>query len=252
MTLDGLKALREPFAVEHVGKLPRVTCKDCSDKRVECKKHQRAKCGTCDAFISTAHIHLDFVGHAEVTDRLLTVDPAWSWEPVAFDDRGLPAVVPSAGGRELILWGRLTVLGVTRLGCGSVASDSFDAEKQLIGDFIRNAAMRFGVALDLWSKTELESADGDEEPGTAPRSRAKAAPKAASAAPQPAPSHPGSAEPKRNPWAEAIHIEATRLKVDADVLDGILLDITGGTSANGVTRGNKEQVLAALRDEAST
>ena len=29
--------------------------------------------------------------------------------------------------------------------------------KERIGDAIRNAAMRFGVALDLWSKEELES-----------------------------------------------------------------------------------------------
>jgi hypothetical protein len=29
--------------------------------------------------------------------------------------------------------------------------------KERIGDAIRNAAMRFGIALDLWSKEELES-----------------------------------------------------------------------------------------------
>lgn len=153
---EALALLREPFKPESVGKLPRVTCKDCSDRSKTCSKHQKSKCNECGNFISTAHIHLDYVGHAEVTDRLLTVDPGWSWEPCAFNDLGLPVVGKGAGG-ESILWIRLTICGVTRLGVGSVAPNAFDSEKQLIGDAIRNAAMRFGVALDLWAKEELES-----------------------------------------------------------------------------------------------
>lgn len=90
---------------------------------------------------------LDYVGHAAVTDRLLTVDPAWNWEPLAVDEAGLP-LYDKAGG----LWIKLTVLGVTRLGYG----DGPDP-KQRIGDALRNAAMRFGVALDLWTRDELES-----------------------------------------------------------------------------------------------
>lgn len=90
---------------------------------------------------------LDFVGHAAVTDRLLTVDPNWTWEPLALDAHGLPAL-----DNEGNLWIRLTVDGVTRLGVG----DGRNA-KERIGDALRNAAMRFGVALSLWSKDELES-----------------------------------------------------------------------------------------------
>lgn len=82
-----------------------------------------------------------------VTDRLNTVDPTWTWEPVALNEQGLPAY-DQAGG----LWIRLTVGGVTRLGYG----DGPDP-KQRIGEAISNAAMRFGVALDLWRKDELES-----------------------------------------------------------------------------------------------
>jgi len=100
-------------------------------------------------------VDLHYVGHAAVTDRLLAVDPSWTWEPVALDERGLP----STDGRNL--WIRLTVCGVTRLGVGDGASI-----KEAIGDAIRNAAMRFGVALDLWSKEELEQAQ-DPQPAPA-------------------------------------------------------------------------------------
>src|SRR4051794_28888247 len=151
---NGLARLREKFPPEVIGKLPRVTCPACRDKSKTCQAHTKSKCSVCGNYITSAHIHLDYVGHAEMTDRLLSVDPAWSWEPVAFDERGLPATAKGAGG-ELVLWIRLTVCGVTRLGVGSVPSGSFDSEKQLIGDALRNAAMRFGVALDLWAKEEL-------------------------------------------------------------------------------------------------
>jgi len=120
-----LEKLREPFKEEAVGKLP------ATEKRP---------------------IELDYVGHAAVTDRLLTVDPFWHWEPLALDDRGLPAYDQYNG-----LWIKLTICGVTRLGYG----DGPDP-KQRIGDAIRNAGMRFGIALYLWGKDELESLVGNE------------------------------------------------------------------------------------------
>ena len=115
MTADKATALRRPFPPESVGKLP--------------------KGGQM----------LDFVGHAAVTDRLLAVDPEWTWEPFALDANGLPSVTASGN-----LWIRLTVCGVTRIGVG----DGKNA-KECIGDAIRNAAMRFGVGLDLWAKENL-------------------------------------------------------------------------------------------------
>ena len=74
------------------------------------------------------------------------------------------------------LWIKLTVLGVTRIGVGTVEGGKFEVEKQLIGDAIRNAAMRFGVALDLWSKEDLsrpeesthEAQQSDQSPSTVP------------------------------------------------------------------------------------
>ena len=114
------------------------------------KDSPKAKCPTCNGFHGMPAAHLDYVGHAAVTDRLLSVDPEWSWEPFALDPNGLPAL--DARGN---LWIRLTVCGVTRPGVG----DGFSL-KEVIGDAIRNAAMRFGVALDLWGKEELEQAHG--------------------------------------------------------------------------------------------
>lgn len=94
---------------------------------------------------------LAYLNHAVITARLLEVDPSWTWEPVAYDERGLPAVDEKGG-----LWIRLTVCGVTRLGYGEPqGSDYFDRVKGSISNAIRVAAMRFGVGLDLWSKEEI-------------------------------------------------------------------------------------------------
>ena len=90
---------------------------------------------------------------ADVTERLLTIDPFWQWEPFALDEQGLPALDTDDLGHPIGMWIRLTILGVTRPGYGSCPSRQSDAVKVLIGDAIRNAAMRFGVALDLWRWT---------------------------------------------------------------------------------------------------
>jgi hypothetical protein len=111
-------ALRAPFAKEQIQKLP------------------------------TGGLQLDYVSHAWVTDRLLQVDPLWTWKPLAFTDAGLPAFDSNGG-----LWIELTICGVTRYGYGEPQGrDKFDMTKGAIGNAIRNAAMRFGVALDLWAK----------------------------------------------------------------------------------------------------
>ena len=132
MTPENAAALRKPFPRSAIGQLPKGGAK------------------------------LDYVGHAATTDRLLAVDPEWSWEPFAVDDDGLPKFSAGKG-----LWIKLTVCGVTRPGFGDGTS-----VKECIGDAIRNAAMRFGVALDLWGKEELEQANGPtyvpSTPATAP------------------------------------------------------------------------------------
>jgi hypothetical protein len=103
---------------------------------------------------------LAYVGHAALTDRLLDVDPAWTWEPLTLDERGLPALDEVGG-----MWIKLTICGVTRLGYGDAgAKKGGDAMKERIGDALRNAAMRFGAALDLWHKGDLHGEPPEPEP----------------------------------------------------------------------------------------
>ena len=121
--MEQLAKLRVPFPPEQIGKLPK------------------------------GGATLDFVGHGFLTARLLDVDPMWNWEPLAFDDRGLPLVDEHGG-----LWIKLTVCGVTRLGYGDAGGRKGpNAIKEAIGDALRNAGMRFGAALDLWSKGDPDA-----------------------------------------------------------------------------------------------
>jgi hypothetical protein len=146
MDAEAIKALRKAFDKKTVGKLPKPYKKD----------SPKGQCAECGGYHGLPALHLDYVGHAAVTDRLLSVDPEWNWRPMATTPEGVP--MPDSQGN---LWIWLTVRGVTRPGVGDGNS-----MKERIGDAIRNAAMRFGVALDLWSKEELESAH--TEPTAAP------------------------------------------------------------------------------------
>jgi hypothetical protein len=101
-----------------------------------------------------AGMQLDFVGHADVTKMLIEIDPEWTWEPTAFDSNGLPAYRVENGMAHMAGW--LTVQGVRRLGIGSVMHNKPDLLKELISDFIRNSAMRFGICLALWTKQEWD------------------------------------------------------------------------------------------------
>lgn len=164
MTPETANKLRAPFEPKQIGHIPKVTCQDCSAKK--CTKHKPKNCGTCKAYLGN-HIHIDYVGHADTTDRLLAVDPGWNWEPLGFSGDGLPAMDGNGG-----MWIKLTVAGVTRLGYGHAGQKrGGDAVKEIIGDAIRNAAMRFGVALDLWRKESPEPVTAapreDDEPDEA-------------------------------------------------------------------------------------
>lgn len=118
--VEGLKKLREPFPANQVGKLPK------------------------------GGMMLDFVGHGWLTQRLLDVDPTWNWEPFSLDENGLPKLDDHGG-----LWIKLTVCGVTRIGYGEGKGP--EAVKIAIGDALRNAGMRFGLALDLWCKGDPDA-----------------------------------------------------------------------------------------------
>lgn len=141
--------MRTPFPAHQISKLPKPTKAQTDAVKADYKAGIR--CEICGTWHHPRVVHLDYVGHAALTDRLLDVDPAWSWEPVAFGPDGLPAMDRIGG-----LWIRLTINGVTRLGYGDAdGKTGGNAIKEAIGDALRNAAMRFGAALDLWHKGDL-------------------------------------------------------------------------------------------------
>lgn len=149
--------MRTQFPTHQISKLPKPTKAQTESVRANFKAGIR--CTICGAWHHPDVIHLDYVGHAALTDRLLTVDPSWNWEPFALDEKGLPALDESGG-----MWIRLTVLGVTRPGYGDAQGKTGgDAMKERIGDALRNAAMRFGAALDLWHKGDLHLEDASDE-----------------------------------------------------------------------------------------
>lgn len=177
MNAEQAKKLREPFKPEQIGKLPKPTKKD----------NPKGRCNECGGYHGLPAVHLDYVGHAATTDRLIQVDPSWSWEPMAYGPNGEPLM--TNGG----MWIKLTIAGVTRPGFGDGASP-----KEIIGDAIRNAAMRFGVALDLWAKEDLH-ASGDEPKAdhpadTAPLPDTAAVPPASEDEPASSPDDPVSFE----------------------------------------------------------
>jgi hypothetical protein len=288
-TATGQPELRTPFAAEQVGKLPRVTCPECSDRRLRCDKHEKAKCDVCQAWVSTKHIHIDYVGHADVTSRLLDVDPEWSWDPKATEpDKDALAAAVASGNPEVVkmvienappkfdlddrgnpvgFWIRLTVGGVTRPGYGSVPSGQPDAVKVLIGDALRNAAMRFGVALELWAKGDR--ADPAAENATASAGRAEhrrngndrqAALNALDSAPPPAPQNarPAAAPPPPpppprlepgDPWAAKI--DAIHTVEDADNAERELKEQYDASEQTDADKARTSQVLHWIRVKAA-
>jgi hypothetical protein len=155
-TLGQLVRLRAAFPADQINKLPKPKKKDA----------EKGSCKECGGWHGLPAVHIDYVGHAELTSRLLDVDPWWNWEPAAWTEDGEPKI--NVRGNTARMWIKLTVAGVTRLGVGTCSANKDDVEKELIGDALRNAAMRFGAALDLWSKSERHRDDSD---GSAPKQK---------------------------------------------------------------------------------
>ena len=115
----GLALMRAPFPEHQISKLPKPLKKDAP----------KGKCNECGGWHGLPAVHLDYVGHAALTARLLDADAAWSWEPMSVDAAGLPALDRDGG-----MWIRLTVCGVSRLGYGDAQGKSGgDAMKERIG-----------------------------------------------------------------------------------------------------------------------
>lgn len=146
-----LDKLLVPFKDDEIEVRPGVDCRACeaSTQIGVCKQHHLVVCSTCGQTITEAHTDLSYVGHADITARLLKVDPLWNWTPVATDPQGRPLLDEYGG-----MWINLTVAGVTRLGYGDAGGKApgATATKEVIGDALRNAGMRFGMALELWAR----------------------------------------------------------------------------------------------------
>lgn len=150
---NGLALLRAPFEGSAISQLPKPTRKDAP----------KGNCTECGGYHGLPAVHLDYVGHAALTDRFLDIDIRWTWKPLARDEFGLPLFDKNGG-----LWITLTILGVTRLGYGDApGKNGGNAVKEAIGDALRNAGMRFGAALDLWHKGDLHAAKAELQPPTA-------------------------------------------------------------------------------------
>jgi hypothetical protein len=199
VTAAELKKLREPFKPEQIGKLPKPTKKD----------NPRGKCDFCGGFHGLPAIHLDYVGHAAVTDRLLSVDPDYEFGPV-FDATGLPVI----RGAEMLH--SLTVCGATRFEWGEGPN-----MKEISSDAIRRCAMRFGVALDLWAK---ETLPGSVDEVAAPRPESPSA------------GRRSSSKPKGTAWADKTQAQrdllktAQDLKIDEDLRHRLIRRITEGAT----------------------
>jgi len=160
--------MRTPFEDKYISKLPKGT-----KAQNECKYEEKKYCNVCGGFHHPKIKHLDYVGHAALTDRMLKVDLCWNWSPLALSVDGTP-LIDSNGG----MWIELTILNMTRLGYGDAQGKTGgNAMKERIGDALRNAAMRFGAALDLWSKEDLDNEEEIEKPKEQPKKPQKEKPK---------------------------------------------------------------------------
>lgn len=160
-TAEQMAILRAPFPPELISKRPTIYCRECRNAPGKiCKNHGKVRCNGCGQTMTSAHMHLDYVGHADVTNRLLDADPGWNWVPLSCDSRGLPQFEEDGG-----LWIKLTVCGKTVIcyGAPQPGKKGPDAIKETIGDAIRNGAMRLGVALGLWGGKFGEYLDADPD-----------------------------------------------------------------------------------------
>jgi hypothetical protein len=162
-----LGRLAAPFDPDEIEILPKPYKKD----------SEKGNCRVCNGYHGLPAAHLSYVGHAGVTMRLTSVDPTWTWRPLRpdVDERALAAAVNS-GNPELLrlllehapptiepnggIWIRLQVAGIERLGFGDADGRTGTPKdmKEMIGDAIRNGAMRMGVGTYLWSKSDRAQA----------------------------------------------------------------------------------------------
>ena len=156
-------------------------------------------------------------------------------EPVAFDANGLPAYRVENGMAHMAAW--MTIHGVRRLGIGSVMHNKPDLFKELQSDAIRNCAMRFGIYLSLWTKSEWE--DVSYTPAT---------PLVKSAAPAPKPAPVANA----NPLVSADNIERFKGACAEVALDWREIANTAGVNLDSLHESDMTALRAAFATAKAT
>jgi hypothetical protein len=141
MTPEMQQLLTLEFPAEHVGHRPEIWCADCKAGQWACVDgHLVERCSVCHQDVTTAHVHVSYIPHARVRERLDDVDRDWSWEPMARDEFGRPAM---DGGS---LWIHLTVGGKTVIGVGDAPGEvAGRGRRQAVSSAIKNAAEALGV-----------------------------------------------------------------------------------------------------------
>lgn len=142
--------LAAEFPKNQISKKPKFRAVKLSNGRTDTTGY--APCKICGGWHPTKGvIHLDYVGHADITTRLNEVcgPDNWSIEPMAYDQSGLPVMSDDG------MWCWMTIWGSRKMCFGDAQGKKGpDAIKEIIGDAIRNGAMRFGVGTYLWSKSD--------------------------------------------------------------------------------------------------
>jgi hypothetical protein len=126
------------------------------------------------------------------------------------------------------MWGWLVVHGTRRLCVGTCEASKGDPEKELIGDLLRNGAMRFGIGTRLWSKSDSADPAGSGKAGGYDRKPSRGKP-AQDDAPHPLGERVGAAQvamraldeagkASLKAWADGRSLAAPALLADEDFL----------------------------------
>jgi len=103
---------------------------------------------------------IDTINHAVVTDRLNKVCPGWTMGEPQF------ITVDGADGMKhclaVVNWMQIGTVRRYEIGESERPSTFGDEAKKAMSDWIKRAAMRFGVAIDLWAKEDLNVTSGGE------------------------------------------------------------------------------------------
>ena len=168
-------ALAAPFAQDDLEKLPRqLNSRDDNRGRCEAGNYYSADGHGCGGWHARA-MHLDYVGHAGITQRLNDVlgPQGWDFAPMAMTPEGLPLM---RGGE---FWGALTIRVEDQEVTKYDVAANFQGVQEAWGDALRRCAMRFGVGTYLWSKSEAAlslkmATDQAPEPPAQPQQQAPA------------------------------------------------------------------------------